>query len=610
MRLVVRGSLPAVSALACLALVLLAAPAQAAPAAQEPAGGDGFVRVLDDPAGDVALPTRAAPLPVSSGNEALDIVALAVAEEVDAFALRLTLAGAPAQREAPLAGTHSLAIGLSYGGVAYVVRIDHGVALAGAIDDAQLLSDPAGGSAYAPVSAVPVARNGADVVTRVPRALLVDTAGAPASAGRTLGAFWAATAGVTGSPLAPGDGSDSALPAVRDRAPATGTADVVVAVRSGVQQEGVLRLASEHPLRASNGEAATFRFLVAATTLGDEEEAVAFTAAAVPPGWAVTFPQPTATVRPGQATPVEVFADVPFMHDHGAVASFVVEARPDGEANGEPATTGPSVGRIVLGILYVDPPQPAGHHATLYLHSERSRTPHEAMDTVLGSANGGVQPYWNTLEEDPRDDRADAAPTFVGLTEGAENATYRWSVPLQPALALGLDFDLAGTGHLSIPIRAALPLPGATFAAAVHVVANATMDPVFSAATLVAASPAAPAVDVAPNTVHTFEVDLRAEPHGDRVAFAPGQQLWLVLELAIARGDVQTGPATPMLAPGGVARLPLLEYSDAATTGVADGVPAEQAPHESGAAAGAPAIGFLGLALPVVVAAALRRRRA
>ena len=572
--------------LAALALLLLSLPAALAVQDVEATGP---TRVLEDAAGDAGIDTPAMALPGSPRQQYLDIVSLDVEELADVFALRLGLAGEPPEREAPLADALTHHVGFSYGGVAYLVRIEHGVALAGSRDEATLLADPAGGQSYSAVQDVPVARDGAVTTVSVPRLLLVDAAGAPAFAGQSLVGFWAASSAVRVL-------ASAEEPHAQDRAPDAGTSPVPVAVRFGVRQDGDLRLSSPQPFRASNGEAATFRFPVTVANLGGASARATLAATALPTGWQVEVPGPV-EVPAGGAVDLEVAAVVPFAHQHGDFSTFTLEAR-----------AGDEVGRAVLGLLYVSPPQPAGHHDTLFLHTRQGLVLHPAVDVALGSLSGGVDAYWNTLEEDPADEGLLLPPDFTGLV-GVEETQYAWSVPLSPALALGLDAALERTGAASLPVASTLPADDATLEVSVLVAdalgANESWpDP--ATATVMAAS-APTSVRLEANAVTVLEAALVPDAAGDYVTHKPGQQLWLRVQLTLPRADVMGGPATPMLAPGGWVRLPLNEYSDRAAFASAPEAQGEQEPSQADSKE-SPAGAWGLLAVGLAGAAAMRRR--
>lgn len=570
----------------------------------QPTAAAGPVLVFEDAADDQGFATQTQTLPPMPGSEYLDLRALEVEELADGFRLALTLQGPPPDQELVLVGSLSHTIGFAYGGVSYAVRIDHGIALAGPIDDALLLSDPEGGGAYEAIQPVEVTRSGAVLSAVVPRTLLVDAQGAPASAGTAITSFWARSLSATGM-LITADGSDP-VPAQRDAAPDAGVTPADVPVRSGVRQDGDIRLASAHPFRASNGEAARFRFALQASNQGTGEDALRLSAVGLPQGWNASFNVTTLVVPPGGSAVFEVVADVPFAHRHGTFQTFTVEAT----SAQDPA----SVGRILLGLLYIDPAQPAGHHDTLWLHSRRGLSPADAMDTALGSASGAIEAFWNTQEQDDGDAGVAVPPDFNGVTEGTAGSTYAWSVPLQPALALGLDFDLTRLGALEIPIHCPLPLPGATLQVTVHAVAggqdNASSGFDLTRSPVLARSGRTPPAELAPQSTTTFTATLAATEDGDYVPHRAGQQLWLRIELNTTRADVETGAGTPTLAPGGWVRLPLLEYSDRAAAAVRDadeegsGAPATAAPHRRAPGASASmAVALAGAAL------AWRRRR-
>src|SRR5262249_12046664 len=92
--------------------------------------------------------------------------------------------------------------------------------------------------------------------------------------------------------------------------------------------------------------------------------------------------------------------------------------------------------------------------------------------TAVDCGETGV--YMNAIETDPGVDptKEPTVPAFVWYTGACAvqcdpgNApaapVYKWFVPLQPALQLGLDFELTNKGTITWPIGSSLPLSGAT----------------------------------------------------------------------------------------------------------------------------------------------------
>lgn len=517
--------------------------------------------VATDPAGDAA-----GPLDPAGRGAVLDLLAMEVAEGPAEFTVRLAVAGLGAP-QAPLVDSVAYRAYFAYGGVAYQVRMVRGASLAGPVQGT-LLWDPSGGQAFEPLQAVDAFADPAARIlsASVPRTALVDRAGAPTFAGQPLSGFWASTETLAGSA--------AGLPGPGDRAPDSGLSEVAVPVRFGLRQEGHARLSSPEPFRASNGEAATFRYRVVAENLRDGPDRFQLAADRVPPGWAIRLPDGDVPLDGRARTELEVFAEVPFAHSHGRLATF--------ELRLASLTDEMAEGRLLLGILYTQPAQPAGHHETLTLHSRAGLGMARTIALALGSAGGGVEAYMNTLADDPSDEGHDVPPTYEGPVMLDTVSRYTWMVPLSPTLGLGLDFDLRRTGEARIPFVAPGPLPGAVLSGSVRLLGNGTPEPGAGAA--LAEIAGAAAVDVGPAQATVLVATIRPLPEGDYVPQRAGQNLWLELALTFARPDPATGPATPLLRPGGTVTLPLLEYSD---TGPGGRAPTD-AEAEAAAAAAPP----------------------
>jgi hypothetical protein len=273
-----------------------------------------------------------------------------------------------------------------------------------------------------------------------------------------------------------------------------------------------------------------------------------------------------------------VLVSMPFAHQHGTVKTFTLEmASLDTPGN---------VGRVQLGVRFVQPPQPAGHHDTQYLHAFAPEGQDE-FTTVFTTLFGfdPNQMYFNTLT--PDEDANDAKVPVGGFTMGGMSAvvppvtTYTWTVPLNPGLALGLDFDLTRQGLMRTSVNTQLPMTGATLSGrVVHTIPDARncdsgfqrnrndchLDDYFFGAgthtTVATIGPGAPQ-DVAAGTMGAlFEAPITAMQAGDYVPFHPDATLGLMLNISYTIVDPFIGPDTAPKISGGELTLPLLEYHD------------------------------------------------
>lgn len=553
----------ALLAAALLAQLALPAAAQAPPA-------DDAVRLLEDKGGDVKLDAATTDQDPAGRWAATDLRALDVRETSDEVTFILTVGSLAPSSEAPAAENVRYAIGFRHLDQAYRVAISR-FTFAGSSSFGSLEAYDAATGEYQQVgpfrSAVedPVAGT---LSFTVDRDALVDRQGDAPHPEVPL-ADWSAAAygGTFGSPSGGGRGlcfdrssCTQVFPYAYDAMPDAGNGTTSLVPRFGIAQSGHARLYSQVPTRASNGEATTIVYQVHAVNRGPRNETFALAASGVPAGWEVRLPATRLTVPANGSVALPVLLSVPFTHEHGTYQKFLLELRSLADAG--------SVGRIQLGIRYVNPPQPAGHHSTLWLHA-LSPPPATGNAAVDGEMSGPPTLSMNALADDPLDSRADVPGRSCGTGLVPPLVHYCWQIPLRPHLELGLDFDLLRKGTISLPVRTALPLPGATLEGSLRYIAPGEEfdffdDPPVALAAIVPHAPA----DVPPNSEGTIlSADIVATSDGDYVAYQKGAQLYLDLELVATGaqpfGGSFGGQASPAIQPGGVlADLPLNEYHD------------------------------------------------
>jgi hypothetical protein len=539
----VRGLLPA------LVLLLLLVPQPSLAAAGEPHG----VRVLEDPQGDVALANPSGtPVPVSAEQfSSIDILAADVLETEDGFFFTLWVAAFPPASPVPFTGGQ-VALLFRHADVGYGVEYN----MFSTFRSAALLVDPSlsGQYDYQTELDLTVDEAAARMTAFVPRQLLGDRDGAPPFPGRSFEGFQALSQGAGfGGNIQVMDVSVESIHA-SDEAGSTSVLPILL----GVRQDGAARLAASRPFRASNGEAATFIFEVEATNAGEAEAFYRLEAVRTPANWQVTFPQAQLRLDAGESILVPVLATVPFAHQHGRLASFLVEMKD----LADPA----SVGRVELGLHYTEPAQPAGHHSQLFLHS---RAPDQFI-SALGTAFNvfGHDISMNTLEQDPLDQAAAIPGQFGGLQGGTPpRVTFSWFIPLSPALQMGIDVDLARTGTLHIPVSTTLPMPAAVLDGYLYVYSFTPSDDeddffgTFEETPIAQLVPTAP-VEVGAASSAAFDTAIVPLRSGDYLAYDPEANLVLQLNLSFERPALFTTPEAPVIQPGGHLQLPLLEYAD------------------------------------------------
>lgn len=373
------------------------------------------------------------------------------------------------------------------------------------------------------------------------KAKMTDEKGAAPFQGRVLDDVWVAA---THQPL-----GGTLLEQTVDVMPDDGQG-LPYPVRGGLPQSG-LALWSPQPFRASNGEATTYVF-----TVNLENTGVAGTfllvAEGLPAGWDVQFPQPTVELGAGTALEVPVLATVPFAHDHGSEPSFLVRAVSETDAAIH--------GQVRLGVLYMDPPMPAGHHRDLFFHSGlygSADTPvYQALDMT-----GRAWVWMNTAEKDEADALADATPAFVYQPPGSTTAQFSW-YPYVTQMSIGFDFDLTQPVSVKVPISSMALLPQARLQATLYA-GWRTGDGGWESIRVV--SLASDAADLGAGERRLYELSGLPAPDADRIEARKDMYLQWTLLLTAERPAAQAGQggvATPVLNPGGSSHLPLLEYHD------------------------------------------------
>ncbi|MEA3202523.1 MAG: hypothetical protein QOI63_189 [Thermoplasmata archaeon] len=562
-----------------LALALLAAtllvPAFAAaqvgpPATQASAPGAGDpVRLLEDSGSDVRLLVGGQPQDPSGRWAAADLKALDVQETPDQVTFVLHVTSLAANPELPLAENVAYLVGFRHNDQAYRIFMDHRVVVGPSNAYGYLQAYNPARKSYqqaGPYREVPQDLAAGTLAFTVDRDLLVDREGDAPHPEVPVTDWHAEAFGSTvfGSPDGAGRGlcitsrtdCTQPVPYAHDAMPDQGNGTAPLVLRFGIAQAGHARLFSQTPTRASNGEATTIVYQVEAVNRGGRNETFLLSASGVPAGWTVRLPATRITVPGNDSVTLPVLLSVPFAHQHGAYQHFLVEL----QSQADPGSTG----RIQLGIRYSNPPQPAGHHNVLWLHAGQAPTVGNAVADAFLYGPSGL--YMNALDTDPLDGRTDMPGYACDSQLVPPLMSYCWSIPLRPQLELGLDFDLARKGSLSVPIQTTIPLQGATLRGHLYY-----YDPgdaregrsAFPVADVVAPAP----VDVAPNSKDNFlTAEIVPTADGDFVPYARGAQLSLELELVAtgAHAVYFAGTTAPAIQPGGLLTdLPLNEYHDA-----------------------------------------------
>jgi hypothetical protein len=572
---------------AALALLMVVAALPAASAQDAGAAPSAARRVLDDPSGDLAATAAGNAAGNPAGRfAAADLTGLSVVESKDDLTFLLTVASLTTSPEAPFAESSVYAVDFAYADSLFRVQFvrqvfDH------ATYSGRAFEYDAGRQAFAPIEQVVVSADPSSntLSATVPRSIILDKHGSAPFPGRVLTGFHVSSTALSTSflssiSLGPAGGQAVPYTGMRDSMPDAGNGSLDLPIALGLVQGGNARLTSEVPTRASNGEATTMVFTVNATNLGPKQRFHLATVGA-PAMWQVDLPSDLIEVPAQSTVAFPVLVSQPFAHQHGLFLSFTVEMT----GLDHPG----DVGRVQLGVRYTQPPQPAGHHDTLYLHTFTNPDVDPTFATAFGTALG-FDPsnlYFNTLtpDEDENDAKAPVGGSSMGFTQDVPPLQrYTWIVPLSPALQMGLDFDLARHGTLKLALDTTLPMQGASMSGRiVHTVPDGrrcdsqrpggnrgcSLDDFFfgagthATAALVGPSPAK---DVAANTKGSaLELPIVGTPAGDYLVFDPSATLAIQLNLTMVRADGFFGPRDAPKIEGGEMVLPLIEYHDPVT---------------------------------------------
>ncbi len=379
---------------------------------------------------------------------------------------------------------------------------------------------------------------------RVPREALVDGNGTAPTAGRELRLLRVQSQEFVNAGLFVSIG----LIQMSDAMPDSGTS-LPYAVQRGLVQSGHAFLASSDPVRASNGEEATFLYYVDASNLASEDDRFDLTTSNVPQGWSITLPASTIRIGGNQTVRFPVLVTTPFNHQHGAFENFILSMTSQHEKS--------AVGRLEMGIRYLAVPQPAGHHDTVWIHT---RPADRASDLTfcLGCPPTTIA-YMNTLENDDRDEGmpASGSNSFLGTGHWA------WNIFLEPGLQMGLDFNTNDTGAIEVGFTAPLSVNNAVLSGRLTHYA-AIEDP--DGRTRLERTILAEILETTPRDLQgdvLLDTILIPTAASDFVRYNSRAALALELDLD---GDMPTVGGTeeqtqPHLT-GGTMQLPLLEYRD------------------------------------------------
>ena len=306
----------------------------------------------------------------------------------------------------------------------------------------------------------------------------------------------------------------------------------------GGDANGHIVLEPANPVRISNGGSGTFVYTVHVQNQGDVADTIELTITDIPDGWAAKV-HPTYTIPPKEEAPIVLIATLPFGHTHGGFSALTLNAK----SLRDPAVTA----SVRLGVVHTPIPQPAGHHAELYLHAAA------ADSGAFQTAFPRTLTTMNTLSEHS-EDLPEATPGG-DFQSGAQQGPPTWRINLGPQLAMGLDFQTDATG--SIVGKLLGRTTGSSELTAELWLIQGDEDKTL----LATAPPASLTLDLQNPT--DFAFTLTPTPESDFIQYAPGQNLQLRLALTTETPCCPPQSSPAILVEGFEMKLPLNEYHEA-----------------------------------------------
>ena len=494
------------------ATLLLLAPQAIAMTITDSAGDSGVV---------VMAPPTTQPVP---DNTNVDLTKLVVTEEQIGFRIELELN--PPIPGSPQSRWPFISIWFKDGAAQYIVQIF------GQESAARFSSvDPATGVEHF-IRYIDVTAQNWQITTFVPRQDILDEHGAPAYPGTVL-SDWRVLA----------QGNHITAPntdvSFQDTMPDIGVSDETLVGTMGSTGVGGLRAFSPYPIRGSNGAATTYLYDVVVANDASKARSINLNVENRPDGWEVQFQPRQFALKANEQIHIPVIVSAPFSHTHDLRLTVGLAAT-DQDGSGSAKT--------YVGVQYFTVPQPAGHHSFLSFHVAPTGT---SLPTDVAVNDQSQRLYLNTLENDPRD----LATPVPGTGTSIGSTAYRWRAYLDPALTLGLDFDLARTGKISLPLQSSLPILNGLIEGQLYLLRNQDYIPLANITSTALPSP----------TSGTFliEAELVPNPAADYIPVNGTNVLGLDIILRSSKPAVVDSGLAPKLLPGGTLQLPLHEFRDA-----------------------------------------------
>ncbi|HEX2022692.1 MAG TPA: hypothetical protein VHH36_08255 [Candidatus Thermoplasmatota archaeon] len=269
-------------------------------------------------------------------------------------------------------------------------------------------------------------------------------------------------------------------------------------------------------IRVSNGGATTLVYRVTIKNTGERPQDLDLALVDLPQGWNASVESPL-RMGPGESRTLPVLASVPFAHVHGGFSGFNLTVQDRNDAN--------TRGRMMLGVLHTPIAQPAGHHPDLYLHVPQGTGAGPVVDEFQRQFPFGAL-RMNT-ESTHEAELPEVYPTWN------DGGAYAWWMRLEPALRMGLDFDVTKTGLVEGAVRGVVDTPATVTAILHYASADTTGD---WNETILAESDAV-SVDLKRDAATPFALTLTPTADADYVPYMPRQRLSLELRV---EPEVQT----------------------------------------------------------------------
>ncbi len=524
--------------------------------------------LLDDPTGDITAQAEGAQqTPPGDHYAYLDLKSLTIQEDRGGFTFTLSVKdlNAPTEDVWSDGGTYTIqfthndrAFRLEMGLCFFCIPSDYAWSRLSArpVDSDAWSQQWQKGGAEGPIQD----RASDQLVQRVARDDLRDLSGAKPGAGRLFTEVSVQSiASISSASIGFSEDLPRATSPVKigDRMPDDG-AGGPFQVQLGVTQTGHARLATDRPMRASNGEATTFIYTITASNIGDKSDLFELTIMGAPTGWNVILPIAAVQLEAGASRELPVLVTTPFRHLHGAEQTLHVHMTSTSDRS--------AVGRVEIGVIFNEIPQPAGHHNQLWFHSHPGDEFSSTIGQLFPGNDGGA--YMNALQDDENDDRKPVTGFNWGMRMDPEPvAESRWLIPLDPGLMMGLDFELGKTGTVVAPIQGGAGLSAAQLGGRLILLGPLTDEtsdfPYGERQTTVLANltPDAP-IDAGAGASQEFRATLTPTDEADYIPYDPANNLILELRLTTRQPRTFTTADAPKLMPGGTMTLPLLEYHD------------------------------------------------